>query len=185
MEFRLKTPLSTEDVLSLQAGDLVWISGTIYTARDKVHTLLRSTGGLPVDLGGSAIYHCGPLIQGDEVISAGPTTSSRMTRYTQEVVDKGVKVIIGKGGISEATEFLKGKAAYLAYPGGCGALAARRLKIKGIHYPEMGMAEALWVLDAKNFGPMIVAIDSKGRDLYQEVKQSAEETLKEMLKTRQ
>ncbi|MHC1631230.1 MAG: FumA C-terminus/TtdB family hydratase beta subunit [Methanotrichaceae archaeon] len=181
MEHRLKTPVSIEEVRALRAGDLVWISGIIYTARDKIHALLRSEGNLPVDLEGAVVYHCGPLIQGDEVISAGPTTSSRMTRYTQEIVNKGVRIIIGKGGISEASEALRDKAVYLAYPGGCGALAAKLLKLKRVHLPELGMAEALWVLDAKEFGPMIVAIDSRGRDLYQEARRSTEAKLRLIL----
>jgi len=178
MKHRLKTPLTAEEVRNLCAGDLVWISGTIYTARDKVHALLRSEGHLPVDLDGAVLYHCGPLIRDDLVISAGPTTSSRMARYTKEVVDKGVKAIIGKGGISEASEHLRSQAVYLAYPGGCGALASRHLKVIEVHLAELGMAEALWVLEAEEFGPLIVAMDSSGRDLYQEARRSAEENLK-------
>jgi len=174
MEHRLKTPLSGEDVRKLRAGDRVWISGTIYTARDEVHAHLRSQGSLPIDLEGAVLYHCGPLIQNEKVISAGPTTSSRVARYTQEVVDQGVKAMIGKGGISEASDALREKAVYLAYPGGCGALAAERLKVRGVHLEELGMAEALWVFEAEDFGPMIVAIDSHGRDLYREAQRSSE-----------
>ena len=177
MEHRLKTPLTAEDVRNLCAGDLVWISGTIYTARDKVHALLRSEGRLPVDLEGAVLYHCGPLIRDDLVISAGPTTSSRMARYTKEVVDKGVKAIIGKGGISEAAKALRSQAVYLAYPGGCGALASQHLKVIDVHLAELGMAEALWVLEAEEFGPLVVAMDSSGRDLYQEARRSAEANL--------
>ncbi len=173
MEHRLKTPLSKEDVASLRAGDLVWITGTIYTARDEVHAHHRSCGNLPVDLEGAVLYHCGPLIKDGLVISAGPTTSSRVARYTKDVVDRGVRAMIGKGGISEAVEDLRGKAVYLAYPGGCGALAAKTLQVKGIHLEDLGMAEALWVLEAKDFGPMIVAIDSFGKDLYEEAKRSS------------
>jgi len=178
MEHILNTPLTTDDVRRLHAGDLVWISGTIYTARDKVHAILRSEGRLPVDLDGAALYHCGPLIIDDQVISAGPTTSSRMARYTKEVVDEGVKAIIGKGGISKAARALRTQAVYLAYPGGCGALASRHLEVIGIHLAELGMAEALWVLEAEEFGPLVVAMDSFGRDLYQEARRSAEENLK-------
>ncbi len=178
MEHRLTTPLTTDDVRRLHAGDLVWISGTIYTARDKVHAILRSKGRLPVGLDGAALYHCGPLIRDDLVISAGPTTSSRMARYTKEVVDKGVKAIIGKGGISKAAGNLRSQAVYLAYPGGCGALASRHLKVIGVHLAELGMAEALWVLEAQEFGPLVVAMDSSGRDLYQEARRSAEANLK-------
>lgn len=170
MEYRLKTPLSEEDVRALRAGDLVWLNGIVYTARDKVHSLLHK--GLPVDLKGAVIYHSGPLISDNRVISAGPTTSSRMARYTEEVVSSGVKMIIGKGGIPDAAQALRDKCVYLAYPGGCGALAARQLKVKDVHHKDLGMAEALWVLEATDFGPMIVAIDSHGKDLYEEVRRS-------------
>jgi fumarate hydratase subunit beta len=172
MEHRLKTPISKEDVLALRAGDLVWITGTVYTARDKVHALLRSGEELPVDLAGAVIYHCGPLIREGKVLSAGPTTSGRVARYTKDVVGRGARLIVGKGGISEEAEALREKAAYLAYPGGCGALAARRLKVKRLHLPDLGMAEALWELVAEDWGPMIVAIDSYGGDLYTEAKRS-------------
>ena len=122
MEHRLRTPISEDDVSALRAGDLVWISGTVYTARDKVHALLRSGEELPVDLAGAVIYHCGPLIRDGRVLSAGPTTSGRVARYTKEVVERGARLIVGKGGISEEAEAHRGMAAYLAYPGGCGAL---------------------------------------------------------------
>ena len=178
MEHRLKTPISNEDVLALRAGDLVWITGTVYTARDKVHALLRSGEKLPVDLEGAVIYHCGPLIRNDEVLSAGPTTSGRVARYTKDVVDRGARLIVGKGGISEEAEALRGKAAYLAYPGGCGALAARHLKVKKLHLPDLGMAEGLWELEAEEWGPMIVATDSRGNDLYREAKRSQKEISK-------
>jgi fumarate hydratase subunit beta len=178
MEHRLKTPISEEDVLALRVGDLVWISGTVYTARDKVHALLRSGEELPVNLEGAVIYHCGPLIRNDEVLSAGPTTSGRVARYTKDVVDRGAKLIVGKGGISEEAEALRGKAAYLAYPGGCGALAARHLRVKMLHLPDLGMAEGLWELEAEDWGPMIVATDSYGGDLYGEARRSRKEISK-------
>jgi len=178
MEHRLRTPISEDDVFALRAGDLVWITGTVYTARDKVHPLLRSGDELPVDLAGAVIYHCGPLIQRDKVLSAGPTTSGRVARYTTDVVSRGARLIVGKGGISEEAGALRGKAAYLAYPGGCGALAARHLKVKRLHLPYLGMAEGLWELEAENWGPMIVATDSFGNDLYREAKRSPEKSSK-------
>ncbi|MGB3945130.1 MAG: fumarate hydratase C-terminal domain-containing protein, partial [Methanothrix sp.] len=109
-----------------------------------------------------------PLIRDGIVLSAGPTTRGRVGRFTREVVDRGVRLIVGKVGISEDAEALQGRAAYLAYPGGCGALAARHLSVKRLHLPELGMAEGLWELEAQGWGPMIVAIDSFGGDLYRE-----------------
>ncbi|HPM26297.1 MAG TPA: fumarate hydratase C-terminal domain-containing protein, partial [Methanothrix sp.] len=125
--------------------------------------------GSPVSLEGAALYHCGPLIQEGRVLSAGPTTSGRMARYTEEMLEKGVRAIIGKGGLPP--EPFRGRAVYLAYPGGCGAAAARKLEVLTVHLSELGMAESLWTFRAKDFGPLIVAIDSKGRDLYQEARE--------------
>jgi fumarate hydratase subunit beta len=169
MEHRLKTPLSLHDIEVLRAGDVVFLSGTVFTARDKAHALLRSEGS-PVELKGAALYHCGPLISAQKVISAGPTTSGRMDRYTEFILDLGVRAIIGKGGLS-GQPFL-GRAVYLAYPGGCGAAAAKQLKTKKVHLKELGMAEALWEFEATDLGPLIVTIDSYGGDLYQEVRKS-------------
>jgi fumarate hydratase subunit beta len=170
LEHRLKTPLSEEDVKKLRAGDVVSLSGIVYTARDKAHALLRSKGS-PVSLEGAALYHCGPLIKNGTVLSAGPTTSGRMGRYSDEILSRGVRAIVGKGGLP--SEPFEGRAVYLAYPGGCGAAAAGQLKAVKAHLEELGMAEALWEFQAENLGPMIVAIDTHGSDLYQDVRNKA------------
>jgi fumarate hydratase subunit beta len=169
-KYHLQTPLSSADVEKLAAGDVVFLSGRLFTARDKAHALIRRVGS-PVSLDGAALYHCGPLIQDSRVLSAGPTTSGRMARYTEEILGQGVRAIIGKGGLPG--EPFRDKAVYLAYPGGCGAAAAQQLRVSGVHLPELGMAESLWVFEAKEFGPMIVAVDAHGKDLYQEVRRSA------------
>ena len=167
-EHHLSTPLSLEDVRMLEAGDAVFLSGIIYSARDKAHALIRRAGS-PVSLEGAALYHCGPLIEEGRVLSAGPTTSGRMDRYTEEMLERGVRAIIGKGGLPP--EPFRSRAVYLAYPGGCGAAAARRLEVAAVHLSDLGMAESLWVFRAENFGPLIVAIDSRGKDLYQEARE--------------
>jgi fumarate hydratase subunit beta len=167
-EHHLSTPLSGEDIRMLEAGDVVFLSGIIYSARDKAHAMIRKAGS-PVSLEGAALYHCGPLIQEGRVLSAGPTTSGRMARYTEEMLEKGLRAIIGKGGLPP--EPFRDRAVYLAYPGGCGAAAARKLEVLTVHLSELGMAESLWTCRAKDFGPLIVAIDSKGRDLYQEARE--------------
>jgi len=95
-----------------------------------------------------------------------------MARYTEEMLAHGVRAIIGKGGLPP--EPFKEKAVYLAYPGGCGAAAAKRLEVREVHLQELGMAESLWEFEALDFGPMIVAVDSQGIDLYQDVRRSAE-----------
>jgi len=168
--YHLQTPLSSADVEKLEAGDVVFLSGPLFTARDKAHALIRRVGS-PVSLEGSALYHCGPLIQDRRVLSAGPTTSGRMARYTDEILGQGVRAIIGKGGLPG--EPFRDRAVYLAYPGGCGAAGAQQLSVLGVHLPELGMAESIWVFEAKEFGPMIVAVDSHGIDLYEEVRRSA------------
>jgi len=168
-EHHLHTPLTKEDVLKLRAGDVVFLSGTIYSARDKAHALIRREGS-PISLEGAALYHCGPLIKNGLVLSAGPTTSGRMARYTEEMLGQGVRAIIGKGGLPAEPFF--GKAVYLAYPGGCGAAAARQLRVLGVHLEELGMDDSLWVFEAKEYGPMIVAVDSQKSDLYEEVRGS-------------
>ena len=170
-EHHLHTPLSGADVQKLVAGDVVFLSGPLFTARDKAHALMRRAGS-PVSLQGAALYHCGPLIQNDRVLSAGPTTSSRMARYTEEILRLGVRAIIGKGGLPG--EPFQSRAVYLAYPGGCGAAAAQQLRVLGVHLPQLGMAESLWVFEAKEFGPLIVAVDAHGKDLYKEVRRSAQ-----------
>jgi fumarate hydratase subunit beta len=170
-EYHLLAPLSDKDVEKLVAGDVVFLSGPVFTARDKAHALMRRVGS-PVSLQGAALYHCGPLIQDDQVLSAGPTTSGRMARYTEEILKLGVKAIIGKGGLPG--EPFRSKAVYLAYPGGCGAAAAQQLRVLRVHLQELGMAESLWEFEARELGPMIVAVDAHGRDLYQEVKRSAQ-----------
>jgi len=95
-----------------------------------------------------------------------------MARYTEEILRLGVKAIIGKGGLPG--EPFRDKAVYLAYPGGCGAAAAQQLRVLGAHLQELGMAESLWEFEAKEFGPMIVAVDAHGKDLYLEVRKSAQ-----------
>ncbi len=175
MEHRVRTPLSESDILRMRAGDIVWLSGIVYTARDKAHNRLED---IAFDLRGGAIYHCGPLIRDSAVISAGPTTSARLARYLPAVLDLGVRCIIGKGGISGAAELMRGRAVYLAYPGGCGAAAARSLRVRSASLLELGMAEAVWELEAQDLGPMIVAVDAHGRDLYREVRESARRRLR-------
>jgi fumarate hydratase subunit beta len=178
MEYRLRTPLSAVDIERLRVRDVVYLDGTIFTARDKAHASIREKDS-PVSFVGAALYHCGPLINNDKVLSAGPTTSGRLSRYTEEILNLGVKAIVGKGGLP--AEPFKGRAIYLAYPGGCGAMAASQLFIRNIHFAELGMAEAIWELSAKNMGPMIVAIDSRGCDLYGEIRRKVQKKLRTKL----
>ncbi len=183
MEYHLNTPLKKEDINKLQAGDVVYITGTVFTARDEAHArileLTEKGEPLPFDLDGAAIYHCGPLMKktngGWEVVAAGPTTSGRMSKMTPLVLEEhNVCAIIGKGGMQDVVESLKGRCVYLAYTGGCAALAARSINsISGVHWLDLGMPEAVWSLDVVEFGPLIVGIDSKGGDLFSNVRKHA------------
>lgn len=171
---RLKTPLSKKDVESLRAGDVVAIDGIIVTARDKAYARIVAEGKPPIDLQGSAIYHCGPLVKqaarGWRVVSAGPTTSARMDPVQVDFIKlTGIRAIIGKGGIRRevACGLAKLGCVYLAFTGGAGALAASQVeKVEDVFWKELG-PEAMWVLRVKGFGPLVVAIDVVGDNLYE------------------
>lgn len=170
----LMTPLGDE-VLDLCAGDRVELSGTIYTARDEAHIRMLEDG-IPFDPEGAVIFHCGPLISGDRVVAAGPTTSARMNSLCSFLLDAGVRAFIGKGGMSAGvSSLMRGRAVYLAYTGGCAALAASRMELKGVHFEDLGMAEAVWEISVDRL-PLTVAMDAHGGDLYSEVLKSAQET---------
>ncbi|NJE85268.1 fumarate hydratase [Thermococcus sp. CX2] len=169
---KLRTPLSEEEVLDLRAGDVVYLFGIIYTARDLAHKRilkLADRGELPFDLEGAVIYHCGPVVKktgkGYEIISAGPTTSARMNAYLDGILGLGVRGIIGKGGMD--VEPFKGRAVYFAFTGGAGALAAKSIKrvVDVLWLEEFGVPEAVWVLEVEDF-PLLVAIDAHGNSLY-------------------
>ncbi|WP_010479921.1 FumA C-terminus/TtdB family hydratase beta subunit [Thermococcus zilligii] len=170
MAVKLRTPLSREDVLRLRAGDIVHLSGEIVTARDSAHRRILSLPGeeLPFNREGAVIYHCGPIVRkkpdGWEIVSAGPTTSSRMNRYLDGILSLGVRGIIGKGGMNP--EPFKGRAVYFAFTGGAGSLAAESVeRVKAVHWLDLGVPEALWVLEVRDF-PLVVAIDAHGESLY-------------------
>lgn len=168
----LKTPITDEDINGLKAGDVITISGQILTARDQAHKKIVDEGS-PQELEGAAIFHAGPIIKeedsGYEMVAVGPTTSMRMNPYEAQVLDMGAKIIIGKGGMDDnVREALKrNNAVYVVATGGCAALYVDRVKeIKGVDWLNLGMPEAMWDLDVDKFGPLIVAIDSNGKSLY-------------------
>ena len=135
---KLTTPLG-EEVLDLTAGDRVLLSGTVYTARDEAHLKIQEAG-FPFNPEGAVLYHCGPVIQDNAVVAAGPTTSARMNALTKPMLDAGIRGLIGKGGMSdEVVEALRGRGVYFAFTGGCAALAASCMRLKGVHYAELGI----------------------------------------------
>jgi fumarate hydratase subunit beta len=180
-EYRLKTPMG-EEVRRVRLGDLLYISGTVITARDAAHRraleLLNKGEKLPVDFRGMAVYHMGPIVKKvrDEwkIVSAGPTTSTRLEMYEAEFLEKtGAKVVIGKGGMgSKTAEACKRLGtAYAIYTGGAGALAAKNIKrVKGVEWLDLGSPEALWILEVEDFGPLTVIIDPEGRNHYDETR---------------
>ncbi|NLD56686.1 MAG: fumarate hydratase [Methanomicrobiales archaeon] len=161
---RLTTPLGDE-VLRLRAGDRVELSGTVYTARDEAHLRMQEAG-IPFDPKGAVIYHCGPVIGDGKVIAAGPTTSARMNEMEGFLIDKGVRAFIGKGGMgSTVRNQLAGKGVYLAFTGGCAALASSHMSLQGVFFEDLGMAEAVWIIGLERL-PLVVGIDSVGNDIF-------------------
>ena len=171
---RVIMPLTDEQIENLNCGDNVLISGVIYSARDTVHQrlgkLLEEGKELPVDLRGQTIYYVGPAPArpGQVCGSAGPTTSSRMDIYTPQLLDFGLKGMIGKGKRSEAVieAMIRNKAVYFAATGGAAAVIAKSIKaVEMIAYEDLG-AEALQKMTVEDF-PAVVVIDCKGRNRYE------------------
>jgi fumarate hydratase subunit beta len=169
---QLRTPLGDE-VLQLKAGDHVELSGIVYTARDEAHLRMQENG-IPFDPNGAVIYHCGPVIRDNRVIAAGPTTSARMNELAGFLLEKGVRGLIGKGGMGPTVRNqLKGRGVYLAFTGGCAALASSHMTLKGVHYEDLGMAEAVWAIGLDHL-PLVVGIDSHGNDIFDAARKNAE-----------
>lgn len=184
MKKRLFTPLEEEEIKELQVGDIVYLSGEVYTARDKAHNRIieYKTRGkeIPIEKG-AVLYHCGPLMRKSnekwEIIAAGPTTSSRMEATTPQLIEMlRIQGIIGKGGMSISTREAMQKygCVYFAITGGAAVLAATRIKaIKAVYWADLGMAEAVWQFLVEDFGPLVVGIDANGNSLYEEINEEA------------
>ena len=174
MDQYIKAPISQEDINNLHAGDYVYITGTIYTARDAAHKRmyesLQKGEKLPIELEGNLIYYMGPspAREGRPIGSAGPTTSSRMDKYAPSLFDLGLKGVIGKGKRSQAVidSIVKNQAVYFAAVGGAGALLSKAIKASEvIAYDDLG-TEAIRKLEVENF-PVIVVVDKEGNNLYE------------------
>lgn len=178
----LTTPIKAEDLEDIRIGDIVYLNGHITTCRDVAHRRLIEGGReLPVDLDGGAIFHAGPIvrpIEGQEdkyeMVSVGPTTSMRMEKFEKEFIkETGVKLIVGKGGMAEGT--MEGckeyKAIHCVFPAGCAVVAATTVEeIEDANWKDLGMPETLWTCRVKEFGPLIVSIDTHGGNLFEENK---------------
>ena len=170
----LCVPFGKEEAVKLRAGDYVYLSGILYTARDAAHKrmqeALQENGELPFDLENNVIYYMGPspAREGRPIGSAGPTTASRMDKYTPALLDLGLRGMIGKGkrsaAVIEAT--IRNRAVYFAAVGGAGALRSRSvISSETIAYDDLG-TEAIRRLEVRDF-PVIVVIDSEGNNLYE------------------
>jgi L(+)-tartrate dehydratase beta subunit len=175
----LTTPIKDEDLVDIKAGDVIYLTGTLVTCRDVCHRrLIELKREIPFDLKGKAIFHAGPIVQknGDkwQMISIGPTTSMRMEKFEKEFIEQtGVKLIVGKGGMGPNTEqgCKEHKALHAIFPAGCAVLAATQVEeIEEVHWTELGMPESLWVCRVKDFGPLIVSIDTHGNNLIEKNK---------------
>lgn len=167
----LTTPLTKDKLKTLKAGEMVLLSGTIYTARDRAHQLLaeqiKKKKPLPFDIRGITLYYCGPNIKGGKLGSCGPTTASRMDPFTPLILDRGVAAVIGKGNRAPEVRaaFKKNRAVYFLTHAGCAAYLRDKVKaFKLIAFPDLG-AEAVYSFEVEDF-PLIVGIDSKGNDIY-------------------
>ena len=172
----LQTPLTKEKIESLKAGDYVYITGTIYTARDAAHKrmseALAAGEELPIDVKDQIIYYMGPTPakEGQVIGSAGPTTASRMDKYAPKLLDLGLSGMIGKGKRSQdvISSIVLNGAVYFAAVGGAGALLSKCIKSSEVvAYEDLG-TEAIRKLEVENF-PAIVVIDRMGNNLYDEV----------------
>ena len=176
MEKKIHAPLVSEEIKELRAGDYVYITGTVYTARDAAHKrmeeALNQGSPLPLDLKDNVIYYMGPspARQGRPIGSAGPTTASRMDKYTPRLLDLGLKGMIGKGKRTPevAEAIVRNQAVYFAAVGGAGALLSKCIvESQVIAYEDLG-TEAIRKLTVKDF-PAVVFIDSLGNNLYEQV----------------
>ena len=174
MEYHITTPVTAETLAPLRAGDVVYLSGTVYTSRDAAHKRLCESlaagGEAPYSLPGSAVYYVGPTPErpGEPIGAAGPTTSGRMDSYTPRLLELGLKIMIGKGARSEAVKaaVVRSGAVYLGAMGGAGALMAAAVQTaEVICWPDLG-CEAVRKLTVKDF-PLTVILDSAGNDLYE------------------
>ena len=176
----LTTPFSDEDIRALHAGDVIFINGDIVTGRDDVHIRVTGEGmDLPAEIRGKALMHAGPIVAGSsesgyEMISIGPTTSMRMEKFEYDFIKKtGVRLIIGKGcmGARTAEACREFGAVHCVLPAGNAVVAALCAeKITGVEWLDLGMPEALWNIRVKELGPLIVSIDTSGKNLFDEKK---------------
>ena len=185
---KLDYPFKKEDILDLKVGDMVLITGKLFTGRDAVHKRIHDGQKPPVDLNGQIIYHCGPVVlekKGKyEVKAAGPTTSIREEPYQWEVMrDYGILGVIGKGGMGPKT--LQGckdyGCVYMHAIGGAAQVLAEKIKsVDNVYWKDLGSPEAIWELSVEEF-PVVITMDAHGNSLHGKVEHDSEGLLKGLL----
>ncbi len=187
MDKVLSTPIAERDVRELRAGDVFYVSGKMFTARDEAHKMMLERGA-PLSVEGLPVFHCGPVVRkvGEvwDLLAGGPTTSVRMEGLEGDFLRKfRPRVIVGKGGMGEKTLAALGEvgAVYTHFTGGAGALAAQAVKkIESVYWlEELGIPEAIWVLRVERFGPLVVTMDSHGRSLHAELAAQVAKNMKQ------
>lgn len=185
----IEYPFKESVVRPLKAGDRVRLSGKVFTGRDRFHKFLHEGGSCPVKIEDGAIYHCGPVVVQDDkgwkVLAAGPTTSIREELYMPGIIERyKVRVIIGKGGMGEATRQAckKHGCVYLQAVGGAAALLAEAVQeVTSVHFlKEFGSAEAVWELAILGL-EAVVTLDASGRSIHKNVKRASGKVLKQLL----
>jgi fumarate hydratase class I len=185
----LTYPFAECQVRALAAGDAVALSGLVFTGRDRVHKFLAAGGTSPVSLRDGAIYHCGPVAIPEKgawrVVAAGPTTSAREDPYMPAIIERlGVRVIVGKGGMGAETVAACRRCGcvYLQAVGGAAVRIAQCIRgVHGVHFlEEFGATEAMWELDVEGLD-VVVAIDCRGRSLYEDVAAASRRELDRLL----
>ncbi len=186
---KLNYPFKKEDILDLKVGDMVLISGKLFTGRDAVHKRIHDGQKPPVNLENQIIYHCGPVVIENkdgsyEVKAAGPTTSIREEPYEWQVMrDYGILGVIGKGGMGPKT--LKGcqdyGCVYMHAIGGAAQVLAEKIKsVDNVYWRDLGSPEAIWELTVEDF-PVVITMDAHGNSLHKEVEEHSSEALKNLL----
>ncbi len=190
----LSTPLAEEAIRKLRVNEVVTLSGRVFTARDMAHLKLRELSEkgerLPENFGGSVVFHAGPVARKSNgtfsILAIGPTTSIRMEPHSDFMGRLGVKAIVGKGGLGDGSlkAFRQYGMIYLLAAPGCGVLHAEAVKaVQRVHWlEEMGMPEAIWVLEVSNWGPLIVGMDSQGNSIFDKIREEGLKRLETLVK---
>ena len=174
----LTTPITYDQIKDLEIGDTIYLTGVLATCRDSGHKRVIEEGVMPekFEFRDGAIFHAGPIVGKNEegrdyMVSIGPTTSRRMEPLEADFIEKtGVRLIIGKGGMMSDTAAAckEHGAIHCAFPGGCAVVAAQEVEeVTDVEWLDFGMPEALWIMNVKEFGPLVVSIDTKGNNLFE------------------